>query len=300
MHLFTYATSLMIAAVVASSSLPMTSADSVARWPTRRPSEEIVKTNADPIARLTPRHPSEQIANVKTKDVKMMCFGGCGGMGGIPFNPAVGFVQPMIFNTQVSFSNFAAFGTACASTLAIWQGIQSFQIIQQQFQMMIVSMATLIAPFQSGCGICVAGQSSIFIQTITQVIIQVQSLVTIIFTQFGPQIALFQNEFAAMGIFFQTVIGIGMTMGVNMQQVFLGSQFNFQMFQTCGIPVQTWFNGGFAPSFLFQQVGLLGQILTPIVGLLQPVVNGLGSVLTGLGLGLGNLLGGHGGLLGIL
>ncbi|KAH9820556.1 secreted protein [Melampsora americana] len=280
MHLSTYATSFMLAAVVAASSSHSTSTDTEAQ--------------------LAARSPSEQIANVKTKDLKMMCMGGCGGIGGIPFNPAGGFVQPMIFNTQAAFSNFGAFGIACGSTVAIWQGIQSFSIIQQQFQMMIVSMATLIAPFQSGCGICAGGQAPIFMQTITQVIIQVQSLVTIIFTHFGAQIALFQNEFSAMGIFFQTIIGIGLTMGINMQQVFVGSQFNFQMFQSCGIPVQTWFNGGFAPSFLFQQIGLLGQILTPIVGLLQPVVNGLGTVLTGLGFGLGNLLGGQSGLLGIL
>lgn len=277
MHFFTYAAALVLAAVVAASPTHLIGADSVARLAVRSPSDETV--------------------NGKENRVDMMCFGGCPGGGGLPFNPNAGFAQPLIFTSgitsiQTFTTTMTTFATACSSTVNMWQGIQSFQIIQQQFQMMIVSMSSLIASFQGGCGFCMQTQGPIFIQTITQVIIQVQSMVTFIFTQYGSQIAVFQNEFSALAVFFQTIIGIGMSMGVNMQQVFTSCQFNFQMFQTCGIPVQQWCNGGQSTQFFFQQTGLIGQILGPVVQLLDPVVHGLSDLLGSIGFGLSNLLGG--------
>ncbi|KAH9818783.1 secreted protein [Melampsora americana] len=294
---------------------------------------------ADNVARLASRSPSEQQAGIHQKSVKMQCAIGCGALG-VPLNPGLGFQQPMIFNNGPGIGNFAAFGTACANTVGLWQGAP-FQLVQTQFSMMIVSMSTLMAPFQSGCGaFCTSAIGPVFLQTITQVILQVQSLVQIIWTQFQAQIALFATQFQSLAIFFQGVIAIGMSMNVPIQQVFAG-QFNMGLFQNCGlvfnggIPgfggfggvggavgigaiagVQGGFGGvggfgglggvgaiggaggagglgGINPSFLFGHVGLLGQVINPLVSLLQPVTNGLGSLLHNVGLGVGGLLGGN-------
>ncbi|KAH9819267.1 secreted protein [Melampsora americana] len=210
----------------------------------------------DTVAHLAVRSPSEQEA-------------GCGGMG-IPINPALGFAQPMIFNNAPALANFATFGAGLGATVGLWAGA-SFQIIQQQFTMMIVSMSTLMAPFLSGCGVfCTAAIGPMFLQTVTQIVMQMQALCQIIWTQFPGQIALFGNQFQIMAMFFQTVIGMGLTMGINL---------NFG-----GFGAGQFFGGG--------RVGLVGQLLNPLVTLLLPVTQGLGSLLHNVGLGAGSLLSG--------
>ncbi|KAH9819977.1 hypothetical protein DFH28DRAFT_700697 [Melampsora americana] len=171
MHLSTLISSLVLASVVSASSH---------------------MASADTVARLATRSPSEQEAGIRQKSVKMQCAVGCGAFG-VPLNPGLGFQQPMIFNNGAGIANFAAFGTACASTIGLWQGA-AFQLVQTQFSMMVVSMATLMAPFQSGCGaFCTAAMGPVFLQTITQVVLQVQSLVQIIWTQFPRSNRSFRN-----------------------------------------------------------------------------------------------------------
>ncbi|KAH9822527.1 hypothetical protein DFH28DRAFT_1119520 [Melampsora americana] len=293
MHLSTLISSLVLASAVSASSHPGSS---------------------DNVAHLAVRSPSEQEAGVKQKSVKIMCaVGSCGGMG-IPINPALGFAQPMIFNNAPALANFATFGAGLGATVGLWAGA-SFQIIQQQFTMMIVSMSTLMAPFLSGCGaFCTAAMGPMFLQTVTQIVMQMQALCQIIWTQFPGQIALFGNQFQIMAMFFQTVIGMGLTMGINVQALF-ASPFNMGLFQNLGfgfpqgIPCfgavglpgagrifrsrQLNF-GGFGAGQFFGggRVGLIGQLLNPLVTLLSPVTTGLGSLLHNVGLGVGSLLSG--------
>lgn len=262
MHLSTIVSSFVLAAVVAASPTPM---------------------------------PSEQSAG--DHKITTRCFSGC--PVGVPaFNGGGGFVQgPVVFSQQGSFSSFSSFtssmnvfSTACTSTVSAWQGISSIQIIHQQFQYMIVSMSTLFASFQTGCNICNPGQSIAFTQTVTQVIVQVQSMVSFIYTQFGGQIVVFQQEFSVLSLLFQTIIGIGATLNVNMQQLFITNQFNFQLFNSCGIQTNAWFQTG-GVIFPPQHVALLAQLLSPVLLAIRPVLNGVGDLLTGLGVGVSNLLG---------
>ncbi|KAH9809075.1 hypothetical protein DFH28DRAFT_1191811 [Melampsora americana] len=238
--------------------------------------------SANTVARLASRSPLEQQAGIREKSVKMPCAIGCGALG-VPLNPGLGFQQPMIFNNGPGIANFAAFGTACASTVGLWQGA-SFQLVQTQFSMMIVSMSTLMAPFQSGCGdFCTEAMGLVFLQTITQVVLQVQSLVQIIRTQFLGRIALFATQFQSLAIFFQGAIAIGMSMNISIQQVF-SSQFNMGLFQNCGLV----FNGGI-PGF-----GGFGGVGGAVgIGAIAGVQGGFGG-LSGIG-GIGGA-GGIGGV----
>ncbi|KAH9811087.1 hypothetical protein DFH28DRAFT_983647 [Melampsora americana] len=346
MHLSTVVSSLVLASAVSASSH---------------------LASAETVARLSVRSEQQAGGDVHEKKVKMQCIGpGCGAFGGA-INAGAGFAAPIIFNGAPTLGNFGTFGAACGATLGLWQGV-AFQQIQQQFSMMVLSMASLIAPFQNGCGaFCAQAMGPAFLQTITQVIMQMQALVQFIFTTFPGQIGVFQNHFQAIEIFFQVLIAIGTSLSVPILQVFGGGQFNMGLWQNCGFG----FNGGIpafpgvpgiggiggiaggfggmggglggigiggglggiggpggiggglgAPGAIgapgiggvgnpalgggvgnpalggggfgvaFGHVGLLGQILNPLVQLLMPVTQGLGSLLHNVGGGLGSLLSG--------
>lgn len=261
MHLSTVVSSLVLAAVVAASPAPLTSAGTAVA----------------------------------------QCYSGCS--AGVPvFTPQVGFSQgPVTFTSTGTFtsittftSSMSVFATACSQTVSTWQSTtsiqSSIQLVHQQFQYAIISMATLFAPFQTQCGICVQSQAALFTQTATVFIVQIQSMVSFIYTQFGSQLYLFRQEFSAITVLFQTFVQIGVSMNVNMQQIFINNGFDFNMFNACGVQTSSWFQ---QQTFFSQQhAGLLAQVLQPILQGVGQVVQGVGNLLGGLGQTVGSLLNG--------
>ncbi|EGG09268.1 uncharacterized protein MELLADRAFT_96363 [Melampsora larici-populina 98AG31] len=184
------------------------------------------------VARLSVR--SEEQAGHKD-DLKMKCFGGgCG--GGLPIpGPTSCWNAPVVFHgggglppMNTFFSTVQSYTVITSNTVNIWNGGLDPQSILLQFQIMVTSLSTLFSTLQGGCSF--QGNPQVFISTFAPMIIQIQSMITIITTQCAGTIAAFQSSFAVLSVLVQSIIGVA-------------CNFNPQLWSPLGFPVDSWIHG---------------------------------------------------------
>ncbi|EGG03422.1 uncharacterized protein MELLADRAFT_13044 [Melampsora larici-populina 98AG31] len=195
----------------------------------------------DTIARLSVR--SDEVPG-QNGDLQMKCMGGCGGLP--PPGPNAVWNAPIVapgglppMNTF--FSQVQSYSTITSNTVGLWGGGMDPQTILLQFQIMVTSLSTLFYSLQGGCPF--QGNPQVFISTFAPMIIQIQSMITIISTQCVGIIGAFQSSFAVLTVLMQSIIGVAITMHVDIQQFFSACNFNPQLWSPLGFPVGNWMNG---------------------------------------------------------
>ncbi|EGG11446.1 uncharacterized protein MELLADRAFT_90972 [Melampsora larici-populina 98AG31] len=199
----------------------------------------------DTVARLSVR--SEEQAG-GDDHLKMKCFGGCG--GGLPIpGPTSCWNAPVVFHgggglppMNTFFSTVQSYTVITSNTVNIWNGGLDPQSILLQFQIMVTSLSTLFSTLQGGCSF--QGNPQVFISTFSPLIIQIQSMLTIITTQCAGTIAAFQSSFAVLSVLVQSIVGVAITFHVEVQQFFAACNFNPQLWSPLGFPVDSWIHGG--------------------------------------------------------
>ncbi|EGG03423.1 uncharacterized protein MELLADRAFT_13047 [Melampsora larici-populina 98AG31] len=197
----------------------------------------------DTIARLSVRSDEE---TGKKADLQMKCIGGCGGLPAP--GPSACWNAPVVCPAgqglppmNTFFSQVQSYTVITSNTVGIWNGGLDPQTILLQFQVMVTSLSTLFYSLQGGCSF--QGNPQVFISTFAPMIIQIQSMITIINTQCVGIIGSFQSSFAVLTVLMQSIIGVAITMHVNIQQFFSACNFNPQLWSPLGFPVDNWMNG---------------------------------------------------------
>ncbi|EGG04157.1 uncharacterized protein MELLADRAFT_89633 [Melampsora larici-populina 98AG31] len=197
----------------------------------------------DTVARLSVR--GEEQAGHKD-DLQMKCFGGCGGLPPPP--PTSCWNAPVVFHggqglppMNTFFSTVQSYTVITSNTVNIWNGGIDPQTILLQFQIMVTSLSTLFSTLQGGCSF--QGNPQVFISTFAPMIIQIQSMITIITTQCTGNIGAFQSSFAVLSVLVQSIIGVAISMHVEIQQFFSACNFNPQLWSPLGFPVDSWIHG---------------------------------------------------------
>ncbi|EGG03532.1 uncharacterized protein MELLADRAFT_90128 [Melampsora larici-populina 98AG31] len=209
-------------------------------------------------AAASPRHlaRTETVARLSVRSeeqaggddhLKMKCFGGCG--GGLPVpGPTSCWNAPVVFHgggglppMNTFFSTVQSYAVITSNTVNIWNGGLDPQSILLQFQIMVTSLSTLFSTLQGGCSF--QGNPQIFISTFSPLIIQIQSMLTIINTQCVGIIGSFQSSFAVLSVLIQSIVGVAITFHVEVQQFFSACNFNPQLWSPLGFPVDSWIHG---------------------------------------------------------
>ncbi|EGG01507.1 uncharacterized protein MELLADRAFT_124068 [Melampsora larici-populina 98AG31] len=209
-------------------------------------------------AAASPRHlaRTETVARLSVRSeeqaggddhVKMKCFGGCG--GGLPVpGPTSCWNAPVVFHgggglppMNTFFSTVQSYTVITSNTVNIWNGGLDPQSILLQFQIMVTSLSTLFSTLQGGCSF--QGNPQVFISTFSPLIIQIQSMLTIINTQCVGIIGSFQSSFAVLSVLIQSIVGVAITFHVEVQQFFSACNFNPQLWSPLGFPVDSWIHG---------------------------------------------------------